>query len=92
MQVLNAVRQRHPLLTRFTGVSVDHFDIDAFLSTYSACHQDFARSFDAVLREAAHIGDFRELDLSRPGADSALKICCWLNTLERQVSHNGKLV
>jgi hypothetical protein len=83
--VLKAVCQRHPLLRRFTGVSVDHFDIDAFLSIYSACHPHFARSFAAILREAAHIGDFRELDLSRPGAASGLKVCCWLNTLERKM-------
>jgi hypothetical protein len=83
--VLKAVCQRHPLLMRFTGVSVDHFDIDAFLSIYSACHPHFARSFAAILREAAHIGDFRELDLSRPGAASGLKVCCWLNTLERKM-------
>ena len=35
--------------------------------------------------EAAQIGDFRELDLSRTAADAALKVCCWLNTLEKQV-------
>ena len=27
----------------------------------------------------------QELDLSRPGAESGLKVCCWINTLERQL-------
>jgi hypothetical protein len=83
--VLNAIRQRHSLLSGFTGVSVDHFDIDAFLSVFSACNPDAAMQFDAVLEEAAHIGDFRELDLCRKGAEDGLKVCCWINTLERQL-------
>jgi hypothetical protein len=82
--VLNALRQRHSLLSSFTGVSVDHFDIDAFLSVFAACNPGIAEQFDPVVREAAIIGDFRELDLSSPGADCALKVCCWINTQERK--------
>jgi hypothetical protein len=83
--VLKAIAQRHEVLSSATGVTVDHFDIDAFLSVFSACNPQVAETFSDVIREAAHIGDFRELDLSRPGAQNALKVCCWLNSLERQL-------
>lgn len=81
------------------AVSVNHFDADAVLSLWAYCHQDTALEHSALLRHAARIGDLREAGLgSSPEAlaarswdgvtseeqvHHALKLCCWINTIER---------
>jgi hypothetical protein len=44
-----------------------------------------ALTHERLLREAAKIGDFRELTLSEPWQYEALRVVCWLNTVERDL-------
>eukprot|EP00960_Hanusia_phi_P039931 754149-Hanusia_phi.AAC.3 len=81
--VLNAVMQGNEILARHKKVSVNHFDIDAFISVWSACNPSLAKDFFDALVQAAAIGDFREFDHTELGSDLGLKICCWINTMER---------
>ncbi|MEM6344533.1 MAG: DUF6687 family protein [Bacteroidota bacterium] len=81
--VLNAIKAQHegidwPLVTN------NHFDTDGFLGVWSLFEPQLALRHESALREAALIGDFREYDPSRPGADLGLKLSCWLNEVERR--------
>lgn len=80
-------------------VSVNHFDADALLSLWSYVQRDDALRHEGVLRHTARLGDFREGGfgdgqhaqqclgwdgLSSEGqALRALKVACWINTVER---------
>jgi hypothetical protein len=64
-------------------VTANHFDIDAFVGVWSLLNPEKALLHEELLREIALIGDFRELDLSLPYADEALKLVCWLNAVEK---------
>ncbi|KAL4433981.1 hypothetical protein ABPG75_000422 [Micractinium tetrahymenae] len=80
-------------------VSVNHFDADAVLSMWVVINRQAAPAHAAVLRHAARIGDLREAGLGSghlaaearrwDGVESeeevhhALKLCCWMNTIER---------
>ncbi|KAL6759905.1 TLD-domain-containing protein [Haematococcus lacustris] len=81
-------------------VTTNHFDIDSFLSVWCYTNRQQALRHEPVLRHMARIGDFREGCLApdlvaRHGhmdgvtsireALTALKLCCWLNTLERRL-------
>ena len=88
--VLNALTydsgRGHPSVSQCRAVISNHFDIDSFLSVWCAAHPAEAVAHEAVLRRAAHIGDFRELgSLEDPVERDALAICCWLNTQEREL-------
>jgi len=81
-------------------ITTNHFDVDAFLSCWSYINRVLAKQYEPVLRHMARIGDFREAFLSPElvtahGAEdgitnireafTALKLCCWLNTLEKKM-------
>lgn len=79
--VLNAIEQK------FSGidtpyVSATHFDIDGFVGVFALFYPKLAMRYKASLAEMARIGDFREFDPRREGADLALKLCCWMNKVE----------
>ncbi|MFK7922778.1 MAG: DUF6687 family protein [Bacteroidia bacterium] len=81
--VLNAIKAGHegvdyPLVTN------NHFDVDGFLGVWSLFEPALALRYEAAFREAALIGDFREYDPNRTGADLGLKLVCWLNEIERR--------
>jgi hypothetical protein len=80
--VLNAIKQQIPEMD-YPYVTNNHFDIDGFVGIWSACNPELALKYEKVLREMAIIGDFRELDLGREGADQALKLVCWMNAEEK---------
>jgi hypothetical protein len=48
-------------------ISSNHFDIDSFISVWSAMHPESALRYEMLLREVAKIGDFRELQLDERG-------------------------
>jgi hypothetical protein len=64
--VLNAIKMNHPIL-RQRMISSNHFDIDSFISVWSAMHPESALRYEMLLREVAKIGDFRELQLDERG-------------------------
>ena len=66
------------------SVTNNHFDVDGFLGVWSLFEPELALRYEAALREAALIGDFREYDPSRRGAELGLKLTCWLNEVERR--------
>ncbi|KAI8474832.1 MAG: hypothetical protein J3K34DRAFT_406742 [Monoraphidium minutum] len=81
-------------------VTTNHFDVDSFLSVWCYINRAAAVEHEAVLRHMARIGDFREAFLcpdliTAYGAEdsigfireayTALKLVCWLNTLERRL-------
>ncbi|RDC65189.1 DUF6687 family protein [Adhaeribacter pallidiroseus] len=81
--VLNALEQQIPGLD-VPYVSANHFDVDGFVGVWSVLNPELALQNKAVLQQMAIIGDFRELDLSLPAADQALKLVCWINTVEKE--------
>ena len=94
--VLNALAASDKVLHAGKLVSCNHFDVDGFLAVYCALQPENALKHEELLRAAARIGDFRELRVQRGSAtsldqhlfeypdDAALKICCWLNSVEAQ--------
>ena len=80
--VLNAAKARHPWLSS-KHVSCNHFDTDGLVAVYAALEPERALEHEQLLREAAHLGDFRELDLSSPHGHAALALNIWVNSVER---------
>lgn len=80
--VFNALHLQLPGLD-CQAVTANHFDIDGFIGVWTLLHPELALSHENVLRQAARIGDFRELDLQQPGTESALKLVCWINAREK---------
>ncbi|HET6992650.1 MAG TPA: DUF6687 family protein, partial [Bacteroidia bacterium] len=74
--VLNAIRKNIPGLNPDL-ITATHFDIDGLVGVWSLFEPEIALQHEPVLKAVARIGDFRELDLSRPEDDDALKIVCW---------------
>jgi hypothetical protein len=84
--VLNAIKASHPILQGQHFVTCDHYDIDGLVAVWAAMHPALALSrYDELLRAASIIGDLRELDLRSPSADEALHLCCWSNSVERNL-------
>jgi hypothetical protein len=81
--VLNALQRQIPGLEA-PYVSANHFDVDGFVGVWSVLNPEIALQNESVLRQMAVIGDFRELDLNVPAADKALKLVCWINTVEKE--------
>lgn len=81
--VLNAIKAGHEGI-EYPLVTNNHFDVDGFLGVWSLFEPKLALQYEEALREAALIGDFREYDSRRPGADLGLKLVCWLNETERR--------
>ncbi|GAB3844840.1 hypothetical protein GCM10028822_02550 [Hymenobacter terrigena] len=65
------------------AVTANHFDIDGFIGVWSLLNPELALEHEELLRMVAVLGDFREIDLSQPLADDALKLVCWLNAEEK---------
>jgi len=65
-------------------VSANHFDIDGFVGVFALCYPELAKEYDEVLREMAIIGDFREYKVNSKTAELALKLCCWVNSREKE--------
>jgi len=82
--VFNALHQNLPELA-YAAVSANHFDVDGFVGVWTLLNPELALSQENMLREMARIGDFRELDLSKPEADLALKLVSWLNAKEKEL-------
>ncbi len=80
--VLNA------LSVHYTGienplVSATHFDIDGFVGVFALFYPELALSFKEELIAMARIGDFREFRPNNENDDYALKLCCWMNKVEK---------
>lgn len=82
--VLNAIRVAHPSI-RLPYVSNNHFDVDGCLGIWSLMYPHLANRHREVLIQAAQIGDFREYNPDHPASDSALKLVCWMNTIEKKL-------
>jgi len=82
--VLNAAKARHAWLA-LPRVSCNHFDTDGLVAVYAALQPKEALQHEALLRAAAHLGDFRELTPPAGSAlaDQALLLACWVNAVER---------
>jgi hypothetical protein len=80
--VINAIKKNISGLD-FDLITATHFDIDGLVGVWSLFAPEIAVQHEAVAKAVARIGDFRELDLSRPEDDTALKIVCWIDTEER---------
>jgi len=94
--VFNALHARHRSLD-LPFVTTNHFDIDSFVSVFVALaapcpsfssEEEMANCFplrhEALLRQISKIGDFRELTPTSAVSVEALKVCCWLNTVEKR--------
>jgi hypothetical protein len=81
--VINAIKENFPGID-IPLVTATHFDIDGFIGVWSLFNPALALQYEDVLKEVAKIGDFRELDLSLPYADHALKLTCWIDSTERK--------
>ncbi|MEQ8908087.1 MAG: hypothetical protein RIC95_02760 [Vicingaceae bacterium] len=81
--VLNALQSNfHGLESEF--VSANHFDIDGFVGVFSLVYPELAKKYDAMLREMAIIGDFREYKPQNKNSQQALQLCCWMNKVESE--------
>ena len=81
--VLNA------LTTNYNGienplVSATHFDIDGFVGVFALFYQNTALQFKEELIAMARIGDFREFNPDDEKDHFALKLCCWMNKVEKE--------
>lgn len=81
--VLNALEKGLVDLEQYPYVTNSHFDIDGFLGIWSLCFPKKALEHSLLLRKMAHIGCFRELDLQTADDHLALKLVCWINTVEK---------
>jgi hypothetical protein len=80
--VFNALHQQLPGLD-CRAVTANHFDIDGFIGVWALLYPELALAHEAVLRAAARIGDFRELNLQQPETRQALQLVCWINAQEK---------
>jgi hypothetical protein len=81
--VLNAIRNNCPELN-FPFVTATHFDIDGFIGVWALYFPEKAMEHEAVLRATANLGDFRHFDPNTETGKTALKLCCWLNAMEKK--------
>ena len=65
------------------AVTANHFDVDGFVGVWSLLHPALALRHEALLRQVATLGDFREIDFTQPLSDHALQLVCWLNAEEK---------
>ncbi|MDW3647891.1 MAG: DUF6687 family protein [Bacteroidia bacterium] len=82
--VLNAIKAGHASI-HLPFVSNNHFDIDGFLGIWALKNPKLALEYEDLLREAALIGDFREWKTEHSISTEALKLCCWINSVEREI-------
>lgn len=65
-------------------ISATHFDIDGFVGVFALFFPELAIKYHKVLSAMARIGDFREFNPNSEFDQHALRLCCWMNTLERK--------
>ncbi|GAA4052793.1 hypothetical protein GCM10022409_44640 [Hymenobacter glaciei] len=65
------------------AVTANHFDVDGFVGVWSLLNPALALRHEALLRQVAGLGDFREIDFANPEASHALQLVCWLNAEEK---------
>ncbi|RNI28235.1 hypothetical protein EFA69_19410 [Rufibacter immobilis] len=82
--VLRALRLQWPDLQKYSFVTANHFDIDAFVGVWALLNPELALAHEETLRQMAVIGDFRELDLSTAHSQKALQLVCWINAQEKE--------
>jgi hypothetical protein len=80
--VLNAIKADIPQLHTHEFVTNNHFDVDGFLGIWSLIYPKKALAHDSLLRTMALLGDFREMYLQSKEEHLALKLVCWINTVE----------
>ena len=64
-------------------VSATHFDIDGFVGVFALFYPEVAMQYKNELIAMARIGDFREFRPHNDVYDFALKLCCWMNKVEK---------
>ncbi|AHM61074.1 hypothetical protein D770_14100 [Flammeovirgaceae bacterium 311] len=80
--VLNAIKADVPQLHTHEYVTNNHFDVDGFLGIWSLMNPEQALEHECLLRKMALLGDFREMHLLSEEDHLALKLVCWINTVE----------
>jgi len=80
--VLNALSKDYPGVHN-PLVSATHFDIDGFVGVFALFYPETALQFKKELSAMARIGDFREFKPQNNTHDFALKLCCWMNKVEK---------
>lgn len=84
--IINAIKANHPIIFSDNDyITSNHFDIDSFLSVFCGINTSIAIEYEEILREAAKIGDFRELRLDQEYQHISLKLACYLNSEERKL-------
>tara|TARA_B110000503_G_scaffold140267_1_gene230659 strand:- start:516 stop:1541 length:1026 start_codon:yes stop_codon:yes gene_type:complete len=81
--VLNALAKKH-IGTENPLVSATHFDIDGFVGVFALFYPKIALQFKEELIAMARIGDFREFNPDHEKHHFALKLCCWMNKVEKE--------
>ncbi|MAY83288.1 MAG: hypothetical protein CMP59_04065 [Flavobacteriales bacterium] len=66
-------------------VSATHFDIDGFVGVFALFYPELTLKYKSAMIEMARIGDFREYLPKNEGSDLALKLCCWMNKVEKDM-------
>ncbi|MEQ8624041.1 MAG: DUF6687 family protein [Vicingaceae bacterium] len=81
--VLNAIKENFQGIDT-PSISATHFDIDGFVGVFALFYPELAMEYFDVLKQMAIIGDFREFESGNEAAETALKLCCWMNTVEKE--------
>ncbi len=66
-------------------ISATHFDIDGFVGVFALFYPELALQHKELLIQMATIGDFREFNPDLKGANEVLKLCCWMNSVEKKL-------
>lgn len=66
------------------NITATHFDIDGFVGVFALFYPKLALQYKSELIAMARIGDFREFRPKNSVDDFALKLCCWMNKVERE--------
>jgi hypothetical protein len=82
--VLNALKANIPAVQSYPFVSNNHFDVDGFIGIWSLLNPELALQHETLLRKMALLGDFREGMLETDEDSQALKLVCWINSVERR--------
>lgn len=81
--VLNTLETGLQELEQYPYVTNYYFDIDGFLGIWSLSFPEKALKHSHILRKMAQIASFRELNLQEAEDHLALKLVCWITTVER---------
>lgn len=81
--VLNAIKANLSGIN-CPNISATHFDIDGFVGVFALFYPELAIEYEDALKEMAIIGDFRHYSSKRAGSELGLKLCCWMNKIEKE--------